>query len=265
MNKQINRIKIYIKNSKKAKKEAEIIKNKLQNNSFQIVEKDYNLALSIGGDGTFIKMIHENKFNNRIYYSGINAGSLGYLIDCEKDEVDEFINKIKNNDFYLRNAYILETKIMTKNSKTTITSFNECIIKSNNQLLLNADVYLDNELLENFVGDGLLISTPNGSTAYNLSYGGPIIDNELNALIITSIAPLNNKIYKSLINNLVISNSRKLIIKFKNNENICLINDGKIVNINSVIQIECILNKKIKHVNLHQDSLASKINNKIIN
>ncbi len=263
--KKINRIKLYIKSKDSAKKEAAIIKNKLIKSGFKIVNNKYDLALSIGGDGTFIKMIHENKFNDKIYYSGINAGSLGYLIDFEPSKIDDFIKLLKNNGYLIKESNILETKITTKTGEKTIYSFNECIIKNSNQLLINADVYLNNSLLEHFIGDGLLISTPNGSTAYNLSFGGPIVDSKLNALIITSIAPLNNKIYKSLINNLVISNNRNLVVEFDKKENVCFINDGKPVNVKSVIKIECSLNKKLKHITLNKDSFAEKINKKIIN
>ena len=265
MNKKISKIKLYIKNKKEAKRIADIVKNKLQENGFLVVDNNYDLALSIGGDGTFIKMIHESKFNNKLLYAGINAGSLGYLIDFEIDDIDNFINLLKNNTYYMKESSVLETKLINNYNIDVLKSFNEVIIKSNNQLLLYADVYIDDTLLEHFTGDGLLISTPNGSTAYNLSYGGSIIDNKLKALSLTGIAPLNNKIYHSLINNLIVSSNRILKIKFNNNENIEIINDGKIININSVKEIEFNLDNSIELICSNKNDLASKINKKIIN
>lgn len=265
MKRKINKIKMYIKNSNDAKETAKIIREKLLENNFQVVEKNFDLALSIGGDGTFLKMVHENKFNNNIIYSGINAGALGYLTSIEKENIDEFI-KILNNDCYItKEIDYLKTIIDSEDNNTEINSLNEIVIKKENGMLLKCMVNIDNQFLENYVGDGLLISTSCGSTGYNISFGGAIIDPDSNSYTITPIAPINNKIFKSLTYSVILAKKKNTIITFNSKENISIISDGKIININGVKRIKSsLMNKKIQYITINNHNFAEKINSKII-
>ncbi len=265
MNRKINSIKLYIKNSDYAKKVASELQKKLIKNKFKICNKKYDLAISIGGDGTFLKMIHENKFNDSIYYIGINAGALGFLTNVEVNYIDDFIDKLNKNKYFIKETYLLKTNIVTNSNTKDLLSVNELVIKESNSTLLKTNILIDNKLLEEYVGDGILISTSNGSTAYNLSFGGPILDPKLDVLSIIPIAPINNNIFKSLTSNLVISKDREITIKLKNKENICLIDDGKVLNINAVKEIKCSLsNEKIKLIGINEDTFVPKIKEKII-
>ena len=265
MNRNINKIKFYIKQNDNAVHVAKIIQNKLLNYNYKIVDKDFDLAISIGGDGTFLKMIHENKFNSDLYYVGINAGSLGYLTIIDENGINEFIEALNKESYIVKKSNILKTIVSHDDNKKELLSFNEVIIKDSDQSTLKANVYIDDQLYENSCGDGLLISTTNGSTAHNLSYGGPIVDDGLNALIINPIAPIKNNLYKSLLNSTVVSSNHKITIIPTDKENICFLSDGKITNINNVLKIDCfIIKEKIKTIVLGDNDYFKKINTKII-
>ena len=78
MERKINKIKLFVKDNEKCKNVAKDLEEVVKNQSFKLVEEDYDLAVSIGGDGTFLKMVNETNFNPNIYYVGINAGTLGF-------------------------------------------------------------------------------------------------------------------------------------------------------------------------------------------
>ena len=257
--------KLYIKNESEVKKSAKIIEKDLINNGFKIVSDNYNLAISIGGDGTFLKMIHENDFDDKIYYYGINEGALGFLTDISKPELSNFIKYIKEKKYYKKKLSILKTSIYGDDGKTIIHSLNEIVIKKNNSSLLKTNIYINDDLLNEYTGDGLLISTATGSTAYNLAYHGSIIDNYLHVINLVPIAPINNSLFKSLTNSLVLAKNKEINIILDAKQNLQLINDGKVVNVNNIKKINIKLSDKyINLISIRDNNFISKINNKII-
>ena len=261
----IKQIKLYIKKNNNAKEVANKVKEALVNNNFVVTDTNEDLAISIGGDGTFLKMIHENDFNNNIYYVGINAGSLGYLTDVESNNYFNLIDKLSTKDYQEKELTYLVTKITTKKGINEYYSVNDILIKNANQMVLRSNIFINNQKLQYFCGDGLIISTSNGSTGYNLSYGGPIVDDNLKVLVLTPIAPINNSIFKSIHNNIIASNNKKIIINFDDYIDLCIINDGKVITIDKVKKIECQLSKKtLKTITINKNNFARKINSKMI-
>ena len=126
-------------------------------------------------------------------------------------------------------------------------------------------INIDNNLLENFLGDGLLIATSSGSTAHNLSYGGSIVYNTFSSLQITPIAPHNSKIYKVLPNSIIIPNKKKIILIPEDNQEFILTIDGEnkifsnITNITTKIE-----SKKIKCLRLAHYNFPQKVNEKLL-
>ena len=126
-------------------------------------------------------------------------------------------------------------------------------------------IHIDNELLENYHGDGIMISTSTGSTAYNLCYGGSIIYNTLNALSITPIAPLNNKVYKSLTNSVIIPEYKTIFFTPNAKEDLLLTIDGNNLEVKNCLKIEVKLeNKKIKCLKMNDSNFIKTVNNKLI-
>lgn len=246
MNDKISRVKLYVKDTFKAHDAEIIVKNELLNNGFIIDDNNYDMVISLGGDGTFLKMLHKTNFNSNIYYVSINAGSLGFLSSVEKDNIKKFISDLKNNLFNIRELDLLKIKVSSM-EEIEYFSLNELTVRKTDFSSLRSDVYINNDLLENYIGDGLVVSTSIGSTGYNLALSGPVVDPSVKAYILSSIAPINNRVYHSLINPIVISNDKKITIIPSDNNNLCILTDGKIINIDNIKRIECsIINDAIK-------------------
>ena len=186
----IKNIRLFVNNNKESIKESIKVKDKLINNGFNVVEDDnFELAIVIGGDGAFLRAVRENNFNSNIYYVGINTGHLGFLQDINPDDVDKFIEELINKNYKVDRIGIQETTVITKDKEEEFYSLNEIVIRDANLDLLKAKVYIEDEFLEKYVGDGLMVVTSTGSTAYNLSYNGSIVYPSFSTLQITSMAP----------------------------------------------------------------------------
>ncbi len=262
MERRINKIKIYINGDDKSQNIKKLLENKL--NSFEIVDKNYDLAISIGGDGTFLKMVNESDFDNNIYFIGINSGKLGFLEEIEPFEIDYLIDKLNNNDFNIEEVSIGKIDIISKDSRDTFNFLNEVLIRKEDLKVLKSSVFIDNEHLEDFTGDGLLVSTSTGSTAYNLSFNGPIIYNKLNVLSLTPVAPINNSVYKNLTNSLIV-NSDSIIKFLLNNFDLSIMIDGRLKRFNNIDEINITIDsKKIKCLRIGDYNFVKRINSKIL-
>ena len=151
----------------------ELLTKKLKENNFLVsskLEENTELIISIGGDGSFLKTIQDFKFPS-VPMVVINTGHLGFFAEFDPDEIDEFIELYKNNDFTIQEVHPLKGSICTKESSKDIYAVNEIVIKSVCSRTLHLDLRVNENKIQNFSGDGMLISTPIGSTAYNYSAG----------------------------------------------------------------------------------------------
>jgi NAD+ kinase len=153
--------------------------------------KGIDLAFSIGGDGTFLKTVSYIR-NSEVPILGINTGRLGFLAnigDRYFEEALELVNQ-KRYDFQLRSLVRVETErdIFGQDN----VAMNEVtLLKKDTASMITVHAYLDDKYLNSYWADGLIVATPTGSTAYNLSCGGPIITPGCQVHIITPIAPHN--------------------------------------------------------------------------
>lgn len=225
---KIKKVKLFPNQNQKSQAMANSLERKLLEYGYQLTEKDYNLAIAIGGDGSFLRMVKENHFNSDIYYIGINTGTLGFLQEIKPDEVNNFLKKLQSEFYKIERVGIQETKIVADEKEETFYSLNEILIRDKELKTTNLGVYIDDELLEHYTGDGLLITTSIGSTAYNLSLGGSIVYNDLHTLQITPIAPLNTRTYRNLLNPVIIPESKIIHIYPKEtNQDLILSVDGE--------------------------------------
>ena len=144
-------------------------------------------------------------------------------------------------------------------------SLNEIVVREKTLNTLKLDVYIDNYLLENFAGDGILVATSFGTTAYNLSFGGSIIYNTFHALELTTIAPLNNKTYKTISNSIVLPQNKNITLLPTKTDNLIVTVDGVNKVYDNVIKIETIMkDKTIKCLRNKDYNFIKKINEKFI-
>ena len=143
--------------------------------------REYDFVISLGGDGTFLAA------SRKFFYVpivGVNLGNLGFLSEIDKDIIESELKKLINNEFNIEERFLLESHFLGKD----ICALNDIVIsKGSFTKLLNFELYFDDHFVDTYAADGIIISTPTGSTAYSLSAGGPIIDPLLDVLVVTPI------------------------------------------------------------------------------
>ena len=141
-------------------------------------------ALVLGGDGTIIRASRELA-PLEVPILGFNLGTLGYLAEVEIGDFKESLEKLFLGEFTIENRMMLQGSINGKAEKTAI---NDIVITREGSLrIVNFDVYVNGILLNNYTADGIIISTPTGSTGYNLSAGGPIVEPTANIVVMSPI------------------------------------------------------------------------------
>lgn len=154
------------------------------------VTEGTDLLICIGGDGTLLRAARATAGRN-IKLLGINSGSLGFLASAEADEnFKELVQFIKDGRFTLHNRILLELVITRGGAKIfSDIALNECVIKTCQARATSLSANYDGQEIKEIFGDGLIIATPTGSTAYNMAAGGPIAYPTLDAFIMTPICP----------------------------------------------------------------------------
>lgn len=145
-------------------------------------EKKYDFIISLGGDGTFLSTSRKF-YNNKII--GVNLGNLGFLAELDKDNIEAGLRAILDGDFTVEKRFFLETIIHDKLQ----LALNDIVISKGVAKLLSLKLYFNNKFVDTYVTDGIIISTPTGSTAYSLSAGGPLVEPKVEVLIITPVCP----------------------------------------------------------------------------
>ncbi len=212
--------------------EAEYYPLRRDNNGFHFIDKppsdskDYDLAVSVGGDGTFLFTV-SFFYDKKIPFLPVNNGRLGFLTWNYLDEITKELEKYLNKNYFEDKRMLLKTTVniedLSENKKVEYYSLNEIAIsKFEFSTPLEVLVKLDQKKLLHFWGDGIIVSTPTGSTGYSLSAGGPIICPSLESIIITPICP-----HSFTVKPIVIKSSHHLNITIRNKRKITITADGQ--------------------------------------
>jgi len=262
----IKNIKLFVNHNDESIKTAKLIKDKLCKNGFVVDDKKYDLAIAVGGDGSFLRMVKQNNFNSNIYYIGINSGTLGFMQEVKVNEIDNFIDELKNNKYKVDQVGIQETTVNHGKDSSKFYSLNEIVIRDKNLKVVKLGINIDNYLTESFMGDGLIIATSSGSTAHNLSYGGSIVYPTFTSLQITHMGPINSKVYRSLVNSIIIPDKKEVVlIPEKEHKNLIVTVDGEHNFYDDVDNIITMIDdKKIKCLRLSHYNFSQKINEKLL-
>ena len=155
------------------------------------IPDDVDCVIVLGGDGTLLQAAHDLAFRE-IPILGINLGTLGFLAETERSEIQKAVSQLLNEEYEIEKRMMLSVKRYGKESQKEFLpdALNDLVItRSGFSRLIAVSVYINGELVNNYRGDGVIISTPTGSTGYNLSAGGPILSPSANMMAVTPICP----------------------------------------------------------------------------
>jgi NAD+ kinase len=202
---------------------------------YKQLDKSFNFLISIGGDGTILRAVTLIR-DLDIPIIGINTGRLGFLATVPLEQFESAFSKILNNNYKVSKRSLLQMHTSIPNAVIEATNFalNEIAVsRKNTTSMITVETHLNDEYLTSYWADGLIISTPTGSTGYSLSCGGPVITPESNNFVITPIAPHNLNARP-----LVINDDTEIRLKVDGRENQFLVSlDSRIVTLSNDCEI----------------------------
>ncbi|MBS3816952.1 MAG: NAD(+)/NADH kinase [Candidatus Thermoplasmatota archaeon] len=151
----------------------------------ELLKKDLDFIMTIGGDGTLLKLMQSSD----VPALGVNTGTVGFLTSIEISEIDEALEKIERGDYFVDERFKLEVDL---NGEKVGECTNEVVIHSDKiAKLREIETYYGENKIERFRADGLIVSTPTGSTCYAMSAGGPIVNPDLDVFVVVPISPFD--------------------------------------------------------------------------
>lgn len=223
---------------------------RLKEENFILTPKNPDIVISIGGDGMLLSAFHKyEKLIDRVRFVGIHTGHLGFYTDYRDFEVEKLVENLKLDKGARVSYPILNVKVkMTDGRIVEMKALNEATIKRLSKTMV-ADIIINNVPFERFRGDGISVSTPTGSTAYNKSLGGAVLHPTIEALQIAEVASLNNRVYRTLGSSIVVPKKDKIVIEPKHSDRYSIAVDNKTIVYDNIDCIEYqIDNSKIHFV-----------------
>lgn len=205
-----------IKNSFKNKIKIDVISSEKITKKVQRCD----FIITLGGDGTILR-VGDFAIKNEIPVAGVNLGSLGYLAEFDTKGIKKVLNDLIKENLDIQKRIVLEVNYKNK----IYYAINDCIVKPLSSKVCNVELFIDDQKITEFIGDGIIIATPTGSTAYSLACGGSIVEPTTEVLLITPISP-----HTLSIRPIIISSKFHIKLKipqYKSNKNLLLSLDGQ--------------------------------------
>ncbi|WP_440894921.1 NAD kinase [Amphibacillus sp. Q70] len=177
-----------------------IIEQYLLDFDLVLSKEEPDLVISVGGDGTFLHTVHD--YFHRLQetaFIGLHTGHLGFYADWLPEEVEKLVIEISKKKFEIKEYPLLSMSIFYQNQQEPVEylALNEATIKRIEGSVV-LDVKINGQPFERFRGDGLCVSTPSGSTAYNKALGGAIVHPSLSTMQITEMSSINNRVFRTI-------------------------------------------------------------------
>jgi NAD+ kinase len=220
-----------------------------------------NIIASIGDDGTFLQAVRQTGFRHDCLYMGISTkSSLSMYCDFRIDDISKMIEAITTNEHIEVRRY--PTIEVSVDGQGTFTCLNEFSIRSSIIKTLVIDVFVDQLHLETFRGDGLIVATPTGSTAYNKSVNGSVVDPLLSCMQVSEVASVNTNRYRTLGASFILGSERTLTLKMisEGNDHPTMGMDNEALSIRHVEKISIkISDHRLKTLKLKDNSFWEKV------
>ncbi len=169
------------------KRSAQMIKT--EGEEFRDICTKADFLITIGGDGTLISTIRRS-FDFDIPILGVHAGNLGFLADLSIDELDSFVQKIIKGEYRVDDRAVIEATVIKDSKEVKMYAFNDVVLtRTRVSNMIHVETLVDSKAFNTYYGDGVIVSTPSGSTAYNLSAGGPVMFPMSDVFALTPICP----------------------------------------------------------------------------
>ncbi len=210
------------------------ILNILNNRKYIYDPVNPELVFVFGGDGTVLGAVQSYIDQaDDIIFVGVNHGHLGFYTDFMQDDVENILDLIESNEYDICKLPLLEYHIHNNELNLSGYALNEISLISANRTMI-MEIYINDLLFETFRGTGVAVSTPSGSTAYNKSLGGAVVDINIPSMQLTEIASINNQVYTTLGSPIILGKNAVLkMVPVKNydlifnNDNLHLVLNGK--------------------------------------
>lgn len=205
-----------------------------------IEKEEFDFNIVIGGDGSFLRAVMLSNYS-KAPFIGINTGGLGFFQEVGVEDIPNLVHHIKTGDYTTDPMRLLKcTAYKTDGGSREFLCVNEALVKGINSKVLHMDVFIGENFLERFSGDGLIVSTSIGSTAYNYSVGGAIVYPGLEIMQLSPLAPISSASYRSLLNSVVMPGRFKVTLKpeTKYEKEILIVQDGTEHLIENIDRIE---------------------------
>jgi NAD+ kinase len=243
--------------------EKQLIKKEYKTfTSHKELDSSFDMMISIGGDGTILRAATLIR-DSSIPILGINAGRLGFLAMVQKENIETFLQFVIDKKYSISERTLLSLTCSPENADIQDINFamNEITVsRKDTTSMITIETYLNGEYLNSYWADGLIISTPTGSTGYSLSCGGPILTPEVEALVITPIAPHNLNARP-----LVIPDKTEVKLKISGREQYLVSLDSRITSIkNDTILTITKTPFKIKMVEITDETFLKTLRNKLL-
>ena len=189
----------------------------LSADSVPLKDMEADVVITVGGDGTILKTVQ----NVRGKILGINTGNLGFMAEVQPENLEDALQRLESGDYAVEERLRLRTEL---NGRRLLDSINEAVIHTDRVAKIRRfSVEIDGVFVEELRADGLILSTPTGSTCYSMSVGGPIVDPRVPAFVLVSIAAFSRHIRRPL----VVPTSSRIKVTFPHHKSILLVLDGQ--------------------------------------
>ncbi|MGI6736767.1 MAG: NAD(+)/NADH kinase [Anaerovoracaceae bacterium] len=194
---------------------AETLRERLRRSGFQPCDgyqENAELLFVIGGDGTLLEAVHRYDFPD-VPIIGINTGHLGFFQEIRPDQLDDFLHHYQRGEYTLQDLPTIQARVLLPGGRKEVhRGLNEVIIRNVGSFTTHLNIFLGGSFIEKFSGDGILVAAPAGSTAYNYSLGGAIVDPRLQLMQLTPIAPMNTVAYRSFTSSILLPSDLQIEI-----------------------------------------------------
>ena len=243
----MKRFSLVIKEDQESEIIAEKVRTALLDSGFVYDGKDPDLVCVIGGDGTFLSAVHMYLDSlDKTTFTALNTGNLGFFSDYTKDETEQFIKDILNKEPKTEEKKLLEIKLDDGVSQKKYYAVNEMRVENpiRTQVI---DIFINREKLETCHGTGVSICTQTGSTAYNRSLKGAVVENGLEIMELAEITAVHHTLFRSLGVPLILSGENVIRLKCRYEDKAVMCYDREHIDLKGDITISCTLSdRKVK-------------------